>query len=88
MGGKGTEVGWVVAKGKIKKQDDTIEFRVAMMSTCTHKGPIFHYKALTDVCRQWEPYQVSNDKLFPYFGAISPCVDSWSAKSTLEKQTS
>ena len=22
-----------------------VEFRVAMMCTCTHKGPIFHYKA-------------------------------------------
>ena len=38
--------GWVVAKAKTKKQDDTVvELRVTMMSTCTHKGPIFHYKA-------------------------------------------
>ena len=37
---------WVVAKARIKQQDDTtVEFRVAMTSTCTHKGPIFHYKA-------------------------------------------
>ena len=40
------EVGWVVANAKAKKQDDTmVEFRVAVTSTCTHKGPIFHYKA-------------------------------------------
>ena len=30
------------------KMTQTVEFRVAMMSTCTHKGPIFHYKAYTD----------------------------------------
>ena len=40
MGGRGTMVGWVVAKAKTKKQDDTLlEFRVAMTYTCTHKGP-------------------------------------------------
>ena len=33
-------------KAKTKKQDDTmVEFRVAVMSTCTHKGPTFLYKA-------------------------------------------
>ena len=38
--------GLVVAKGKTKKQDDTVvEFRVAMTYTCTHKGLIFHYRA-------------------------------------------
>ena len=38
--------GWVLAKAKTKKQDDTmVELRVAMTSTYTHKGPIFHYKA-------------------------------------------
>ena len=46
VGGRGTGVRWVVAKAKTKKQDYTIvEFRVAMTSTCTHKRPIFHYKA-------------------------------------------
>ena len=44
-------MGWVVAKAKTKKQDDTtVEFRLAMMSTYMHKGPVFHYKAQTDVC--------------------------------------
>ena len=44
-------VEWMVAKAKTKKQDDTVlEFRVAMMSTCTHKGPIFLYKTWIDVC--------------------------------------
>ena len=43
-------VGWVVAKAKTKsKMTQIVEFRVAMMSTCTHKGSIFHYKAYTDV---------------------------------------
>ena len=46
VGGRGAGVGWVVAKAKTKKQDDImIEFRVAMTSTCIHKGPIFHHKA-------------------------------------------
>ena len=45
-GWEGYGVGWVVAKAKTKKQYNTmVEFRVAMTSTCTHKGPIFHYKA-------------------------------------------
>ena len=43
MGGRGAGVGWVVAKAKTKKQDDTmVEFRVAMTCTGTHKWPIFH----------------------------------------------
>ena len=46
MGGKGVEVGQVVTKAKTKKQYDTlVEFIVALTSTCTHKEPIFHYKA-------------------------------------------
>ena len=43
---RGAGVGWVVAKAKTKKQDDTIvELRVAVMSICTHKRSVFHYKA-------------------------------------------
>ena len=39
-------VRWMVAKAKTKKQDNTmVEFRVAMMSTCTYTGSVFHYKA-------------------------------------------
>ena len=46
MGGRSAGMGWVVEKAKTRKQDDTmVEFRVAMMPTYTHKGPIFHYKA-------------------------------------------
>ena len=39
--------GWgVMEKAKTKsKITQMAEFRVAMTSTCTHKGPIFHYKA-------------------------------------------
>ena len=33
-------------KNLIKEEGrQIVEFRVAMMCTCTHKGPIFHYKA-------------------------------------------
>ena len=33
-------------KSLIKKERrQIVEFRVAMTCTCTHKGPIFHYKA-------------------------------------------
>ena len=42
-GGRGT--GWGGWWQKLKKEDTIIEFRVAMTCTCTHKGPIFHYKA-------------------------------------------
>ena len=46
MGRRGVGIGWMVEKAKTKKQDDTmVEFRVAMMATCTNKRPIFHYKA-------------------------------------------
>ena len=49
-GQEGCGVEWVVAKVKIKKQDDTlVEFRVAMTSTCTHKGPIFHDRRVLTV---------------------------------------
>ena len=45
VGGKGVGVEWVVAMAKTKKQDDTmVDFRVAMTSTYTHRGPLFHYK--------------------------------------------
>ena len=46
-----------------------------MTCTCTHKGPIVHYKAYTDMLWQWEQYQVPTTKLLPSFGAISPIVD-------------
>ena len=43
-------LGWVVTKAKIKsKITQIVEFTVAMMCTCTHKGPTFHYKAYIDV---------------------------------------
>ena len=43
-------VGWVVAKAKItSKMTQIVEFRVTMMSICTHKGSIFHYTAYTGV---------------------------------------
>ena len=47
---KGTRVGWLVQKAKTKKQDNTNgRFRVPVMSTCAHNGPIFHCKAYIDV---------------------------------------
>ena len=39
-------MGWVVERAKTKKQDDTVvEFRMAVISTYTHRGSIVHYKA-------------------------------------------
>ena len=62
---------------------------VATMCTCTHKGPIFHYKAYTDMHWQWEQYQVPTAKLESSFGTISPVMNLHGRqKSTLEKQTS
>ena len=50
VNGKDTRVGWLVAKAKTKKKDNTNgRFRVPVMSTCTHNGPILHCKAYTDV---------------------------------------
>ena len=50
VGRRGAGVGWVVAKATQRsKKTQIVEFRVVMTSTCTHKGPIFHYKAQTDV---------------------------------------
>ena len=45
MGEKDAEVGCVVEKGKTMMQGDTNgRCRVVAMSTCTHNGPIIHYK--------------------------------------------
>ena len=41
-------VGWGRWWQRLKqrsKMTQIVEFRVAMTSTCTHKGPIFYYKA-------------------------------------------
>ena len=46
VGGKGT--GWGGSWQKLnqrRKKTQIVEFRVDMMCTYTHKGPIFHYKA-------------------------------------------
>ena len=37
--------GWGKKLNQRRKKTQTVEFRVAMKNTCTHKGPIFHYKA-------------------------------------------
>ena len=49
--------GGVVEKAK-KRSNMTQkgELRVVMTSICIHKGPMFHYKAYTNVHWQWEPY--------------------------------
>ena len=84
MGRRDAGVGCGVEKAKTKKQDDTVvKFRVVMTSTCTHKGPIFHYKAYTDVCGQWEQYQVPTAKFEPSIGTISPVVDLHGQKKAL-----
>ena len=48
LGGGQEGCGGGVGGGKsLNKEDKTqiVEFRVAMTCTCTHKVPIFHYKA-------------------------------------------
>ena len=37
--------GWWQKLNQRRKKTQIVEFRVAMTCTCTHKGPIFHYKA-------------------------------------------
>ena len=37
--------GWWQKLNQRRKKTQIVEFRVAMMCTCTHKGPIFHYEA-------------------------------------------
>ena len=52
MGEKGIRIGWLMAKAKTKNRSMTIqmvEFRMIMMLTHTHNGPMFHYKTLTDM---------------------------------------
>ena len=37
--------GWWQKLNQRRNKTQRVEFRVAMTCTCTHKGPIFHYKA-------------------------------------------
>ena len=37
--------GWWQKLNQRRNKTQRVEFRVATMCTCTHKGPIFHYKA-------------------------------------------
>ena len=37
--------GWWQKLIQRRNKTQRVEFRVAMTYTCTHKGPIFHYKA-------------------------------------------
>ena len=41
----GTRGGGLEKFNQRKKKTQVVEFRVAMKCTCTHKEPIFHYKA-------------------------------------------
>ena len=68
-------LGWWQKLKQRNMMTQIVEFRVAIMSICTHKGPIFHYKAYTDVHWQWEPYMVPTAKLEPSIGTISPVMD-------------
>ena len=52
MGGRGVGVGgWWQKLKQSSKMTQIVEFRVAMMCTYIHKGPVFHYnyKACTDM---------------------------------------
>ena len=37
--------GWWQKLNQRRNKTQRVEFRVAMTCVCTHKGPIFHYKA-------------------------------------------
>ena len=73
--------GWWQKINQRRKKTQTLEFRVAMTRTCTHKGPIFHYKAYIDR-RALTVGAISGPtaNLEPSFGAISPVVDMVSKK--------
>ena len=45
VGGARGGVGGGKKLNQRRKKTQIVEFRVAMTCTCTHKGPIFHYKA-------------------------------------------
>ena len=45
MGGAQGWGGWWKKLKQRRKKTQIVEFRVAMTCTCTHKRPIFHYKA-------------------------------------------
>ena len=42
--------GWWQKLNQRRNKTQRVEFRVAMTCTCTHKGPIFHYKAYRQTC--------------------------------------
>ena len=45
-GGKDMSMEWVMTKAKARSRTiQMVEFKVAMMFTCTHNGPVCHYKA-------------------------------------------
>ena len=46
VGGRDTGWGgWWQKLNQKRKKTQIVEFSVAIMCTCTHKGPLFHYKA-------------------------------------------
>ena len=45
------------------------------MSTWTHNGTVFRYKAYKDVYWQWEQYQVPNANLEPSISTTFPDVN-------------
>ena len=72
MGGRVT--GWGGWGQNLKQRREVTQrvgFRVAVMYTCTQKGPIFHYKDQTDMEQQWEPYDIPTAKLEPLIGAMT-----------------
>ena len=74
---------WVVAKAKPKKQDDTnSRVRVAMVSTCTHKGLDRHVLTVGVIPGPHSQIGPLHWRHFTSRGF------TWSVKSTLEKETS
>ena len=86
MGGSGTGVGWVVEKVKTKKQDDTkVEFRVVLMSTCTHKVANIHLEGLDRHVVTMGAISVPHWKIVAlYWRHFTSCGFTWSEKASGE----
>ena len=74
-GGGREGLGWLQRLKQRSKTTRVAGFRVAMMSIYTHNGPTIHYKAWTDMCWQWEQYQVPTTNVKPSICTISPVAN-------------
>ena len=76
--------GWWQKLKQRSKMTQIIGFRVAMTCTCTHKGPIFHYKVQTDVyCITMGAISVPHFQIGAlHWHHFTSCAFTWLAKSS------